>query len=97
MLNGWLSACQVWAFSQGLAALNADASLPHKIQVAFDQDQAEGMKQMLHQSPREFGSVGTLDLAAGVAYQPGISGHQVSGETIRQTLERQGIGWRRVN
>lgn len=90
----------IYAFhAKGLAALNPGSSRPHKIQAAFDQDQAEGLKEMLHQSPREFGkatSVWTLELAAEVAYQQGISGYQVSGETIRQTLKRQGIGWRRA-
>ena len=90
----------IYAFhAKGLVALNPGSSRPHNIQAAFDQDQAEGLKEMLHQSPQEFGkvtSVWTLDMAAEVAYQQGISGHQVSGETIRQTLKRQGIGWRRA-
>jgi transposase len=90
----------IYAFqAKGLAALTPSSSRPHNIQAAFDQEQAERLKEMLHQNPREFGqatSVWTLDLAAQVAYAQGIIDHQVSGETIRQTLKRQGIRWRRA-
>jgi hypothetical protein len=54
---------------------------------------------LLHQSPRNFGkptSLWTLDLVAEVAYAQGITPEQVSGETVRATLERLGIGWRRA-
>jgi transposase len=85
--------------AKGLAAISPGSSRPHTIQVAFDQDQIESLKEILHQSPREYGkvtSVWTLDLVAEVAYQQRIGQRQVSGETIRQTLKRQGIGWRRA-
>lgn len=84
---------------KGLAALEPGSSRPHHIAVAFDQQQAEQLKGLLHQSPRDFGkptSVWTLDLAAEVAYEQGLTSQSVSGETIRQTLKRLGIGWRRA-
>ena len=84
---------------KGLAALQPGSSRPHHIAVAFDPKQAEQLKGLLHQSPRDFDkatSIWTLELAAEVAYEQGITSQQVRGETIRKTLKRQGIGWRRA-
>ncbi len=38
----------------------------------------------------------TLDLAAEVSVAEGIVSTRVSGETIRQTLLRLGVGWKRA-
>lgn len=84
---------------KGLAALEPGSSRPHHIAVAFDQEQAKQLKGLLHQSPRDFDkptSLWTLELAAEVAHEQGIIPQRVSGETIRQTLKRLGIGWRRA-
>ncbi len=84
---------------KGLAALSPGSSRPHQIAVAFDQQQVERLKGLLHQSPRDFDkatSLWTLDLAAEVAHKQGLTPQPVSGETIRQTLKREGIGWRRA-
>ena len=53
----------------------------------------------MHQSPRNFGkptSLWTLPLAAEVSFDQGITATRVSGETIRATLARLGIRWRRA-
>lgn len=90
----------IHAFNQkGLASLQPGSSVPHQIERAFDGARAERLRALLHQSPRTFGkptSLWTLDLAAEVAYAEGITSEQVSGETVRATLERLGIGWRRA-
>ena len=60
---------------------------------------AERLRALLHRSPREFGqatSVWTLELAADVAYAEGITTTRVSDETVRATLARLGIRWRRA-
>src|ERR687888_498166 len=52
-----------------------------------------------HQGPRLFNkptSVWTLELAAEVAYEQGLTATRVSGETIRATLARMGVRWRRA-
>ena len=58
------------------------------------------MREMLHQSPREFGkptSLWTLDLAAEVSFEEGLTERRVSGETVRATLlERLGVRWQRA-
>jgi hypothetical protein len=54
---------------------------------------------LLHRSPRDFGhptSLWTLELAAQVSCAEGLTAPQVSGETIRLTLKRLGIGWKRA-
>ena len=84
---------------QGLASLQPGSSVPHHIDRAFAGERAERLRTLLHQSPRTFGkptSLWTLELAAEVSYAEGITPEQVSGETVRATLERLGIGWRRA-
>jgi hypothetical protein len=57
------------------------------------------LRALLHRSPREFGhptSVWTLELAAEVAYAEDITVTRVSDETVRATLARLGIRWRRA-
>jgi transposase len=83
----------------GVAALVAGSSRPHTIHAAFDADGAERLRALLHRAPREFGhatSVWTLELAAETAAAEGITATRVSGETVRATLERLGLRWRRA-
>jgi transposase len=83
----------------GAAALTAGSSRPHTIRAAFDAEAAERLRAMLHRSPRDFGhptGVWTLELAAETAYAEGIATTRVSDETVRATLARLGIRWRRA-
>jgi transposase len=84
---------------RGVAALAAGSSRPHTIHAAFDPAAAEALRALLHRSPREFGhptSLWTLDLAAETAFAEGITPTRVTGETVRVTLVRLGIRWRRA-
>lgn len=58
------------------------------------------MREMLHRSPRDFGkptSLWTLDWAAQVSFEEGLTQERVSGETIRATLARElGVRWQRA-
>jgi len=84
---------------KGLAALKAGSTRPHDIERGFDDANAERLRDLLHQSPRQFGratSLWTLELAADVAFEQGLTTTRVSGETVRVTLERMKIGWRRA-
>ena len=83
----------------GLDSLVKGSSAPHKTNRALDPEQAERLKALLHQSPRAFAkptSRWTLPLAAEVSFEEGITERRVSGETIRQTLKRLGVGWLRA-
>lgn len=88
------------AFNQaGLAALGKGSSRPHTIHAAFPGEKAEQLRALLHQSPRTFGqptSLWTLELAAQVSFEQGLTPERVSGETIRATLARMGVRWQRA-
>ncbi len=90
----------VRAFNEtGLACLARGSSVAHTIHRAFDAAQAEQLRALLHQSPRVFDketSVWTLPLAAEVSFAQGITAELVSGETVRATLARLGVRWRRA-
>ena len=83
----------------GSAALTAGSSRPHTIHAAFDATGAERLRALLHRSPRDFGhptGVWTLELAAETAGAAGITPTRVSDETVRATLVRLGVRWRRA-
>jgi len=83
----------------GLAALRANSRRPRRVQAAFAAAQAAALRDLLHRSPRTCGqptSLWTLEVAAEVCAAEGITPKRVSGETIRATLARLGIRWRRA-
>ncbi len=88
------------AFNQcGLGALKEGSTRPKTIRYTFDEDRADELKTLLHQSPRAFDkatSVWTLDLVAQVSFERGLSRERVSDETIRNTLKRLGMNWKRA-
>jgi transposase len=89
------------AFNErGLDALVAGSSRPKRVHAAFEEEGAESLREMLHRSPREFGrpsSLWTLEMAADVAFEEGLTKERVSGETIRATLSRLlSVRWMRA-
>jgi len=88
------------AFNEsGLDALKMRSRRPHHIQAAFSPEDAERLREILHQSPRAYGkptSVWTCDLAAEVSFDQKLTQERVSGETIRATLKRLGVKWSRA-
>ena len=85
--------------AHGVAALTPGSSRPHTIQAAFTGPRAEALRELLHRSPRDFGhptGVWTLELAADVSFAEGLTPTRVSDETIRATLARLGVRWRRA-
>jgi transposase len=85
--------------ARGLAVLRRGSPQPRVIYSAFDTPRALALRDLLHQRPRLFNkpsSVWTLELAADVAYEQGLTATRVSGETIRATLARMGVRWRRA-
>jgi transposase len=70
-----------------------------RVHRAFDEKGANALREMLHQSPREFGkqsSLWTMEMAAEVSFEEGLTKERVSGETIRATLARMGVRWQRA-
>jgi transposase len=86
--------------AHGLPALRKGSSRPKRLRpAAFGPQQAAALRALLHRRPRDFGKPGslwTLEWAAEVSVAAGIVPRRVSGETIRQTLQRLGIGWKRA-
>ena len=84
---------------RGLDALQAGSSRPREVHAAFDEGGIETLREMLHHRPSEFGKEGafwTLAMAAEVSFEEGITERRVSAETIRATLSRLGVRWRRA-
>jgi transposase len=80
-------------------ALKRGSHRPHTVPRSFDEKGAEALREMLHQSPREFGkhsSLWTMEMAAEVSFEEGLTKERVSGETIRATLARMGVRWQRA-
>jgi transposase len=86
--------------ARGVSCLTKGSSRPHRPPArAFPGERAEQLRALLHRSPRDFGyqtSLWTLDLAAEVSFAQGLTPHLVTGEAIRKTLRRLGIGWKRA-
>jgi len=85
--------------TRGLAALQRGSQRNKILYSSFDTAGAEALRDLLHHSPRDCGketSVWTLELAADVAHERGLTAWRVTGETIRATLARMGVRWRRA-
>ncbi len=85
----------------GLDALTPGSSRPKEVHASFDDTGAEALRELLRRSPREFGkqtSLWTLEYAAEVSFEEGLTERRVSGETIRATLARAplGVRWKRA-
>jgi transposase len=84
---------------RGLAALQPKSSRPHTTHETFDDQGRERLRALLHQSPRNFGketSIWTLDLAAEVSVTVGLVSRPITGETVRNTLAKLGVRWKRA-
>jgi len=85
--------------ARGLACLRRGSRRPRTTHAAFTAAGAERLRALLHQRPRTFNrdtSLWTLELAAEVSFEQGLTATRVSGETIRATLARLGLSWQRA-
>jgi len=85
--------------ARGVASLAAGSRRPKAAAPELDGAKRERLRQILHQSPRCFGkprSTWTLELAAAVAHEQGLTAKVVSAETIRRAVGRLGGGWKRA-
>lgn len=90
----------IHAFNQqGEIALLAESSRPKTVTPIFDEAKCERLKALLHSSPRQAGkarSTWTLALVAEVCFENRLTESLVSDETIRTTLRRMGVNWKRA-
>ena len=81
-------------------ALRQGSKRPHTVHRAFQgPQQAEALRELLHHMPREYRkdtTLWTLDLAAEVSFEEGLTEERVTGETVRATLARMGVRWERA-
>src|SRR5579884_2630429 len=82
------------------ACLVRRSKRPHRVHAKLDAAGAERLRDLvLQRGPRSFGKetgVWTLDLAADVAAEQGITAERVSDETVRTALKRLGVAWKRA-
>lgn len=84
---------------EGLACLQPKSSRPLTVIPELDEAKREQLRVILHQPPRPYGkarSLWTLNLAADVCFEQGLTRARVSDETIRSALRRLGVSWRRA-
>ena len=91
----------IHAFNQtGSSAVQAGSSRPHHLATVLRADvTAEQFKTVLHRPPRDFGfetSLWTLERLVKQCVHLGWMTRPVSIETMRQTLGRLGINWKRA-
>ena len=85
--------------AEGPACAREKPSRPKVTRPVLDDPGRRRLRELLHRSPRDFGKATgtwTLDMAAEVAHARGLIPRRVSGETIRQSLKRLGVGWKRA-
>jgi transposase len=85
--------------AEALECLQAKSSAPKHVQAVWPKHRDEELREIVHQSPRNFGkksSLWTLDLMAEVCFERGITERRITGEAIRHTIARLEIDWRRA-
>ena len=85
--------------ARGPASLRRGSHRPRSARPELDEGKRRQLRDLLHQSPRAFGkptSLWTLDLAAEVAHERGLTARRVSDETVRRALKAMGTNWRRA-
>lgn len=85
--------------ASGLAVLQEGSSRPHQLRTTFTEEGCQRLQDLLHRSPRDFGydrSQWTLEMAASVSFQQGITATLVSTESVRRALSRLKTNWKRA-
>jgi transposase len=85
--------------ARGLACLKPKPSRPPSAHPFLTEDHVPALEDLLHHSPRLCGhptSLWTLDLVAQACFEHGWTPRALTGEAIRQALQRLGISWQRA-
>jgi transposase len=83
----------------GLAVLQEGSPRPHQLRTTFSEEGCQRLQDLLHRSPHDFGrnrGVWTLELAAQVSFEQGITATLVSTESVRRALKRLKTNWKRA-
>nr|WP_246173549.1 hypothetical protein [Limnoglobus roseus] len=85
--------------ADGLACLGRQPPVARAPALIWDRKYDDGLKDLVHRRPREFGrptSLWTLALAAGVCHAKGRTTRRPTAEGVRGVLARPGIGRKRA-
>jgi hypothetical protein len=85
--------------ADGLGCLTRKPPVAKNPALVWNRKHDDGLKDLLHRRPREFGhptSLWTLALAAQVCHQKGWTTRRLTAEGMRGVLARLGIGWKRA-
>jgi transposase len=84
---------------EGVGCLREKSHARQEPQSAFDEAGRERLRELIRQSPRQFGhetSVWTLALLAETCHREGIASRPVNGDNVGYVLREMGIDWRRA-
>jgi transposase len=84
---------------EGVSCLQEKSHARREPQSAFDKAGRDRLREVIRQSPRQFGhgtSVWTLALLAETCEREGIASRSVSGDNVGSVLREIGIDWRRA-
>ena len=84
---------------EGVSCLQEKSHARREPQSAFDEAGRERLREVIRQSPRQFGhetSVWTLALLAETCEREGIASRSVNGDNVGSVLREMGIDWRRA-
>jgi transposase len=84
---------------EGVEALKRQSNRPKSAKPTLNDDKCEQLKHLLHQSPRTFEkptSLWTLELAADICFEKGLTEYRMSRETIRRALKQMKTNWKRA-
>mgnify|MGYP002065266253 CR=1 FL=1 len=84
---------------EGVGCLHEKSHARWEPQSAFDEAGRDRLREVIRQSPRQFGhetSVWTLALLAETCHREGIASRPVNADNVGYVLREMGIDWRRV-
>lgn len=90
----------IHAFNQhGVVVLTPQSRRPKTVQPMLDAAKREQLRQLLAQSPRNFGqaqSTWTLPLLAQVSFEQGLTARLLDADTLGVAVKRLGLKWQRA-
>jgi len=84
---------------KGISCLTLQSRARTDDQRAYNDNARERLREIIRQSPREYGyesSLWTLEMLAEVSHKKGLITYQVHKDTVSQTLMEMGINWSRA-
>lgn len=84
---------------RGLSVLKKESCRPHRLRTTIPDESLEGLRDLLHRSPREFGfesGLWSLDRAAQICLTLGLTPVPTTGASVSRALSRLRVSWKRA-